>query len=40
MLVMVVAHEDPKNMDKYKNAIKQKAENRRIMAQLEDTILN
>jgi dynein heavy chain len=40
MLVMVVTHEDPKNMDKYKNAIKQKAENKRIMAQLEDTILN
>ena len=37
---MVVTHEDPKNMDKYKNAIKLKAENRKIMAELEDTILN
>ena len=40
MLVMVVTHEDPKNMDKYKNAIKQKAENKKKMADLEDTILN
>jgi hypothetical protein len=39
MLNQVVEHEEPRTMEKSKNAIKQKAENDKKRADLEDKIL-
>ena len=40
MLNIVVKHEDPKNMDKFNQAIITSAANNRKKAELEDKILN
>ena len=39
MNTLVVEHEDPRTAEKMKNAIKQKAENDKKRAELEDKIL-